>query len=881
MQKLAADIAGPAPLRTLRTASSRDPAQTSEPGRNIATTTRAIVALCLVIVLAMWAVTVVSLGSERQSLINHSRSEARNLASAFAADAGEVLDRITASMAMVADHMRSAAGDPDTHALLAGMPLLRDGTIEGWIVGPDGRLVSSSLDPAAAAVDLRDREAVRVHLETQHGGIYIAKPVIDPVSRRAQVHVSRRVDAADGALRGILVYSLPPAALLPLRRSIELGPHGLIGLVGHDSVIRARFTPEDPDGFSGIGRSIPAASPDQLVIENASGDFIRASTVDHVERLISYRRLAGYPLTVMVGLDLHAVLAPARSYGWIVTTITAVTTVLLCGLVGYTVRAIRHRAERETELSEQRRELVATNNRLQVDVALRREAEQRLRVAQETLRDAVDSISEAFVIFDADDRLVMCNEAYRRLYPASVPLMDAGARFADLLRDGLATGLYPDAVGREEAWLADRIREHYHPTGAVEGPHSDGRWVLITERPMRNGGVAGLRVDITRLKLIEAELRRTHDNLNRAQRIARTGSNLRDLATDRMEWSDEAYRIMGVDPATFVPTSENFLGIVVPEDRPKVLAAKAEADAGHCPEPVEYRISRPNGELRHIRHESELVYDNYGKPAAVADVLHDMTELRAAEARQRELEHQLRHSQKLEALGTLAGGIAHDLNNTLSPIVVLSELLLADAPPGSQQQRDIETVLHSARHGRELVRSILGFSRKQEGVISPMDMAATVRETVQMLRATAPTSITVDEDIAEVPPVMGNASQMRQAIVNLVNNAVQAIGDDTGRVTVKLLGQGRQAGGIARVCLVVSDTGRGMDAATVGRIFEPFFTTKPVGEGTGLGLSLVHGIVTGHKGGIEVRSEPGKGTEFIITLPAVQAEEPEIIAAAA
>jgi len=166
VQKLAADPAGPEPLRTLRTASGRDPAQTGEPRRNIATTTRAIVALCLVIVLAMWAVTFVSLGSERQSLIDHSRSEARNLASAFAADAGEVLDRIAASMAMVADHMRSTAGDADTHALLARMPLLRDGTIEGWIVGPDGERWGK-LDPDTIYLVLRDGRYVPVPSLTQ------------------------------------------------------------------------------------------------------------------------------------------------------------------------------------------------------------------------------------------------------------------------------------------------------------------------------------------------------------------------------------------------------------------------------------------------------------------------------------------------------------------------------------------------------------------------------------------------------------------------------------------------------------------------------------------------------------------------------------------
>lgn len=854
----------------------------NEPRRKIETATRRIVVVCLIIVLAVWTVTVVSLRSERQSLIDRSRSEARNLASAFAADAGEALDRVAASMRVVAEHLRNLPGSLDINALRSRIALLADGTIEVSIIGPDGRLVSTTADPAAAPVDLRDREDVRVHFDQPRSGFFIAKPVLDHAANQPRIRVSRRVNNADGKLLGIIVYSLPPAALVPLHRSIDLGPHGLIGLVGRDGVIRARFTPENPDGLLGVGRSIADAKvPPNLKVENASGDFIRASLVDRVERLFSYRKLEAYPLTAVVGLDLRAALAPARSYGWMVTIITAMATILLCGLVGYLARAIRHRAEREIELSEQRRELMAANNRLQVDVALRREAEQRLRVAQDTLRDAVDSISEAFVIFDADDRLVICNEAYRRLYSDSEPLIDAGARFEELIRDGLARGIYRDAIGREENWLAERIRAHHDPTGVVETPLADGRWVLITDRPMRNGGVAGLRIDITKLKLAEAELRRARDNLNRAQRIARTGSNLRDLATGAMEWSDEAYRIMGVEPGASAPTAETFLHLVVPDDRPKVLWANAQAAAGHCPEPIEYRIRRSDGEVRHIRHEAELVYDKNGEPTAVADVLHDVTELRAAEARQRELEHQLRHSQKLEALGTLAGGIAHDLNNTLSPVLVLSELLLASAPAGSQQQRDLETVLQSARHGRELVRSILGFSRKQEGAIAATDLAATVDETMQMLRATVPANVRLIADIAKVPPVMGNASQLQQAIVNLVNNAVQAIGDNAGTVIVKLFSDDRQAAGDARVFLRVSDNGRGMDADTVQRIFEPFFTTKPVGEGTGLGLSLVHGIVTSHQGHIEVRSEPGMGTDFTVVLPVSQTEAPEIIAAAA
>ena len=176
--------------------------------------------------LAIWTVTAFSLRSERQSLIERSRSEARNLASAIAADAGNALDRVAASMAVIAQHMGKLANPADFQTLSALIPLLGDGRIEASIVGPDGRLISTGFDSGAPTIDLSDREEVRAHFDNSGGGIFVAKPVQDPASNQPRIPVSRRVDGADGQLLGIIIYSLPPSALLPLHRSIDLGSTG-------------------------------------------------------------------------------------------------------------------------------------------------------------------------------------------------------------------------------------------------------------------------------------------------------------------------------------------------------------------------------------------------------------------------------------------------------------------------------------------------------------------------------------------------------------------------------------------------------------------------------------------------------------------------------
>jgi signal transduction histidine kinase len=500
-------------------------------------------------------------------------------------------------------------------------------------------------------------------------------------------------------------------------------------------------------------------------------------------------------------------------------------------------------------------------------------ARRRAETADILLQDAVDSIADGFVIYDREDRFVMCNDAYRRSHHRGTELLVPGTRFEDVLRANVARGRYPDAKGREEEWIALRLRRRQGYEATLEQRLSDGRWMLIRDRRMRNGGITGLPIDITELKAAQAALQRSEERLNRAQRLAAIGSDLRDLRTGEREWSDETYRIFGVTREDFVATQENVFSRIHPDDRPIIMAARAKTAAGICPPPVEYRIIRPDRSVRHIYREWELIRDDAGTPMQLFGTIHDVTELRAVQQRQEELEGQLLHSQKLEALGTLAGGVAHELNNTLVPILALSKLASDDLPQDSPVRGDMITIIQASERARDLVKQILAFARKQDLVKQPVDLAMVAREALRMLRSSLPTTVQVVEQINDVPSVFGDPVGLHQVVVNLVTNAAQAIGAVIGRITVSIWAVGEsqaspQQGAIQPIIyLSVADTGNGIPAGTLDRIFEPFFTTKDVGEGTGLGLSVVHGIITSHGGKIAVHSKPGEGAEFTISLP--------------
>ncbi len=266
----------------------------------------------------------------------------------------------------------------------------------------------------------------------------------------------------------------------------------------------------------------------------------------------------------------------------------------------------------------------------------------------------------------------------------------------------------------------------------------------------------------------------------------------------------------------------------------------------------------------------------------------DLTAKKQVEAHRNMLETQLRESQKMQAIGTMAGGIAHDFNNIISAILGNAKLAKQDTPSDSSAQVSLTEIDRAAQRARDLVRQILTFSRNETPKRSPLQIADVVEETARLLRVTLPPMVSLEIQLKTTPLVLADATQIEQALINLCTNAVHSCGALKGTVSVSLdachpTSQECERLGISPgsyVTVSVHDTGSGMSPQKLERIFEPFFTTKPVGQGTGLGLSVVHGIMQSHQGCVSVTSTLGVGSQFTLYFPVTYLQIPNMPSAA-
>jgi PAS domain S-box-containing protein len=391
--------------------------------------------------------------------------------------------------------------------------------------------------------------------------------------------------------------------------------------------------------------------------------------------------------------------------------------------------------------------------------------------------------------------------------------------------------------------------------------------------------MAALLRQLRRVAAGEQALRESEERYALAMEGANEGHWDWDVATRRVYLSPKMKLLYGQSVDARIDTRDEWLAQVVihPDDLPRFDAAVNDHLEGRTSRyECEYRIRHPNGEWHWLAARGRCTRDSSGRPLRFVGSSSDVTAQKQVQVEKEQLEAQLRQSQKMEAIGTLAGGIAHDFNNILGAILGYGELAHQQSAPGSTMRRYLDSVMHAAERAKTLIERILGFSRSGLGDRVPVNVQFVIEETLELLEASLPAGIRLESRIdAGNAAVIGDATYLHQVAMNLGTNAIQAM-ERGGVLRVVLecaelnenrtLSRGSLRPG-SYLRLIVSDTGIGIPAGVLERIFDPFFTTKGVGEGTGLGLSLVHGIVSDLGGAINVTSKAGEGTSFEIWLP--------------
>jgi PAS domain S-box-containing protein len=508
------------------------------------------------------------------------------------------------------------------------------------------------------------------------------------------------------------------------------------------------------------------------------------------------------------------------------------------------------------------------------DITSRMQQQQALQLSEERYRRIVQTAEEGIWMIDAATRTTFVNPKMASMLGYAVEEM-MGRSMYDFM-DERAKADARENVRRRELGISEQ-----HDFRLTRKDGSDLWTAMSTSAAFdaegRYEGALAMVTDIT-------ERRRAEDALRESEERFRS---LTVLSSDWYWEHDEEFRLTKVVGGRAYDRNVGLRRGI--GQRPWEAASEGVDPADwerhrrqlEAHEPFrDFEISHrgDDGALYTVSVTGEPVFDKGGRFTGYRGVGRDITEQRRGQVLRLELEAQLREAQKMEAIGVLAGGIAHDFNNVLAGILGNAALALQDLPPDHPVAAGLEQIRKAGLRGRGLVQQILAFARRQPREVVSCELRPLVEECVALLRSTLPAGVTLDVAPGAEPLfVMADPTQVEQVLMKLCTNAWHSLGGKPGRVAVALaavdldataarqLGAGLTPGAYAR--LSVSDTGRGMDAETRARIFEPFFTTKPVGEGTGLGLAVAHGIIAAHGGVIRVQTVPDEGSTFEIYLP--------------
>ncbi len=495
------------------------------------------------------------------------------------------------------------------------------------------------------------------------------------------------------------------------------------------------------------------------------------------------------------------------------------------------------------------------------------EAQQRTELQ---LARAIEAIPAACALFDEDDRLIICNKTYRKLFERIGREVSENATYDDLVRSYAEAGGIPGTKEEVDAWLARRLKRRQRPERNFEYLRADGHWAEVSDYVLDDGRILHFAADVTARKRAEeraqAERAKAAEYLQVAQTII-VALN-RDGGVEllnRYGCEQLGYRLDEV-------LGKDWFDMVIPPDLCEDLRAGFTASiAGDKPlqEYAEHDVVTKRGELRRIAWRNGAIRDEQGNIQTTLSSGLDITEHMAAE-------EALLQAQKMDAIGKLTGGIAHDFNNLLAIVLGNLDLILERLPDGSDLTRLAQPAISAAERGAELTARLLAFSRKQPLQPKIVNLNDLIENMTELLRRSLGETIAVRVDLSDgIWPCEVDPVQMESAILNLAVNARDAM-PGGGHLTIETVNERLDRDYVAKnpevvpgdyVLLAVSDDGTGMSADVLERVFEPFFTTKQMGEGTGLGLSITYGFVKQSGGHVNIYSEPGQGSTVRIYLP--------------
>jgi PAS domain S-box-containing protein len=671
--------------------------------------------------------------------------------------------------------------------------------------------------------------------ETRDTGVMVGTALRSEVDGEWVLPIARRLENRDGAFAGAVGARGKVDYFQQFYADLKLEEGTRVALMHRNGTLIARH----PALASAIGKRFPSFDQILAARDTAGGiPMRRTSPIDGADRFGALHLVPDYPLAVIVSRDANTALAP-----WRMQSIRTAARTLGLALLAIVLL-----------------------------VLLRRQFA-RLEASQERFALAVAGSDDGIWLYDFASRRAFASARAREL--SGLP---PGPEIMSLDEWNAMLPLHPDDAARRiaarDAHMQGRAPA-YEGEWRVRTQEGTYRWVRVHGLCVRDASgkpqrMAGSISDIDARKRAEEALRASEEQYREIFNAAADAFVLRDADSRVVDVNPAFLEISGYTRDEVVNGTRWIFAL--PENAEVAREMHRRCIAGESVH-FEMKARRKDGTLLDIEMRAVPVMYR-GVPHALG-MARDITAQKRADAERLRLEGQLLQSKKLEAMGTLAGGIAHDFNNILSATLGYGEMAQKQAPAGTALRRHIDAVVSAGMRAKSLVERILAFSRSGIGERRAVRVQSVVAEALDLLAASLPAHVRLERELgAEDAAVMGDPTQIHQVVMNLCANGAQAM-KSAGTLTVSL-DLVDKAGSMAAtselapgryVRLRVHDTGSGMAPNVLERIFDPFFTTKGVGVGTGLGLSLVHGIVTDLGGGIDVESAPGHGSTFIVYLP--------------